>query len=117
MGLSEDIEAVLSIDPAQPALEFLGRWSTWGELQGAAQAIAAAIRSSGQGAGRRLGILMRNRAELVPAMLALLTNELCLATLNAAAPDDKLAADILAVEVPLIVATEADWQQIGRAHV
>lgn len=113
MGLSEDIEAVLSIDPAQPALEFLGRWSTWGELQGAAQAIAAAIRSSGQGAGRRIGILMRNRAELVPAMLALLTNELCLATLNATAPDDKLAADILAVEVPLIVATEADWQRPG----
>ena len=30
--LSERIGAVLAIDPSAPAVEFDGRWSTWGDL-------------------------------------------------------------------------------------
>ena len=45
--LSERLHAVLALDPAAPAVEFDGAWSTWGELASAADAVDAALRAIG----------------------------------------------------------------------
>ena len=59
--LSERLHAVLALDPAAPAVEFDGAWSTWGELASAADAVDAALRATGLGAGSPVGLMLRNR--------------------------------------------------------
>ena len=102
------IRANLALDPSAPALEFEKTWHTWGELDWAAQALAAALDDCGLGGGTRVGTLMRNRPELVPVLIALFSSGRCLATLNANAPDDALAADVERVKSPVIVGLAED---------
>ena len=47
--LSERIDAVLSIDPEAPALEFEQRWYSWGDLRHTAEEVADALARSGSG--------------------------------------------------------------------
>jgi long-chain acyl-CoA synthetase len=108
------IRATLALDPAAPALEFERAWRSWGDLGTAARALADALDGAGRGAGTRVGTLMRNRPELVPVMIALFSSGRCLATLNASAPDDALAADIERVNCPVIVGLASD---LGRPGV
>ncbi len=105
------IGATLAIDPAAPAVEYLQRWHSWGEIDAAAAQIMAALDTLGLGEGARIGSLMRNRPELVPLLVAVFRSGRCLATLNAHAPDEALAADIKRVATPVIVALESDLQR------
>ena len=45
----------MALDPSAPALEFEGRWSTWGELAAAADAVDVVLRDRGLGAGAPVG--------------------------------------------------------------
>lgn len=107
------IQATLTIDPAAPALEFDRQWHSWGDLNRSAQALIAALDELGLGAGARIGTLMRNRPELVSVLIALFSTGRCLATLNAHAPDDALAADIERVQCPVIVLVQSDLDRPG----
>ncbi len=109
--LAHMIQATLAIDPAAPALEFDRHWYSWGELDTAAAQIAAALDDLGPAPGLRVGVLVRNRPQLVPLLIALFRSGNCLATLNASAPDEILAADIARVEAPVILALAADLQR------
>ena len=71
--LSERLHAVLALDPAAPAVEFDGAWSTWGELASAADAVDAALRATGLGAGSPVGLMLRNR----PAALGRVRSVCC----------------------------------------
>ena len=42
-ALAERIRAVLEIDPTAPALEFAGRWYTWGDLRGTVDDVEHAL--------------------------------------------------------------------------
>lgn len=109
--LSAMIRETLAIDPSAQALEFDNRWHSWGELDHAAQALSQALDALKLGEGVRVGTLMRNRPELVAALIALFSTGRCLATLNAHAPDDALAADIERVQSPVIVGLAADMMR------
>ena len=111
--LAQWIDAIASVDPAADELEFEGKWQTWGELIAAADAIDALLSAAGLPAGTRIGVLLRNHAALVPLLLALFRTGRCLASINAGAPDDKLAEDIRRAAVPALVASEADWARPG----
>jgi long-chain acyl-CoA synthetase len=107
--LKEMIEGVLKLDPSAPAVEFNKAWLTWGRLAADARALDAALSNAGLGQGTRVGALLRNRPGFVSLLIALLTTDRCLASLNAVSPDDKLAADILKADTPVIVAVSEDW--------
>jgi len=107
------IRATLAIDPPAPALEFEQRWHTWGELDYAARALNQALDALELGEGARIGTLMRNRPELAAVLIALFSSGRCLATLNAHAPDDALAADVERVQSPVIVGLAADIARPG----
>ena len=111
--LAGQIAAMLSVDPAADELEFEGRWSSWGTLAAQAATLGALLDGEGHGAGRRIGVLLRNRGEMVPVLLCLLGSDRCVASINASAPDDKLADDIRAAATPVIVASAADWARPG----
>jgi len=109
--LKEQLEAVLAIDPEAAALEFRGEWRNWGALERGSEAIAGALAEHGLGEGARVGILLRNHGELVPALLAAFMTGRCVASLNATAPDGKLAEEILKAAAPALIGIAEDWQR------
>jgi enoyl-CoA hydratase/carnithine racemase/acyl-CoA synthetase (AMP-forming)/AMP-acid ligase II len=104
---------VLSLEPQQTAVEFEHLWYTWGDLQRASQNILDAINEAQLPPGSRIAVLLRNRVEIVPVMLALFSGDFCLASINAIAPDDKLAEEITEVSAPVTLALATDWNRLG----
>ena len=113
MDLARSISAVLAIDPAAAAVEFGQRWTRWGELGQRAAAIRAVLHAAGAGEGARIGVLLRNHVDLIPALLAIFTSARCLASLNAVSPDAKLAEDMVDAATPMLIATASDWTRPG----
>ncbi len=111
-AVREMIEGVLALEPAEDALEFSGRWTTWGQLAGAKAALQRHLAPLGQGG--RVAVLMRNRPEIVCATLACIAEGQCLVTINPIYPDDQVAEDLVQVATPVIIATAQDW---GRPAV
>lgn len=105
--LGEMIDAVLALDPAAPAIEFNRRWTTWGQLSRAKSELQSAVAQLGEGI--RVGVMIRNRPECIPAVLACASAGDCLVTLNPVYPDDKLAEDITACAAPVLIAAAQDW--------
>jgi long-chain acyl-CoA synthetase len=103
------IEGVFAIDPAANELEFDKVWQTWGDLAAQMQGLDAALTEAGLGKGARVGVILRNRPQMVPVLACLFATERCLATLNGNAPDDYLAADLRKAEAPVLLALAQDW--------
>lgn len=111
--LCEQISAILSLDPHAQAIESERLWRTWGNLSDAAARLNAALEQIGLGPAGRVGALLRNHVDLVPVLLATFLSDRCLATLNAASPDRKLAEDIVVARPPVLIGTAADWERPG----
>lgn len=107
--MQASLNAILGIAPDQDAVEFRRRWWTWGTLKSRKDAIEAAIAKAGLGADVRVGVILRNRPEVVSAVLAAVTTERCLVTLNPTLPDSALRSDIAKLRLPVIVASSTDW--------
>ena len=113
MEVPAAISAILACDPSAEAIEFEGRWTNWGALDAQARRIGAAIDGAGFGPGTRIGVLLRNHVLLVPLLLELFRSARCLASLNAASPDQKLAADIADAGAPVLVGLQVDLERPG----
>lgn len=112
-GLKQWIDGMYAVGADAPELEFEGKWQSWHDLQSIAESIHTLLTENGIGAGKRVGVLLRNRPELVPTLLSLLRNGRCVASVNASAPDDKLTEDLRRAAVPAVIATTADWAREG----
>lgn len=107
--LSELVQGVLSVDPSADAIEFDRSWWTWGDLSSIGAALNAALGDAGLGVHTRVGAILRNRPESAATLLALIGSDRCVVTLNPSLPDDRLAADILALKTPVVIAPTSDW--------
>ena len=107
--MRENLDAILDIAPDQDAVEMRRQWWTWGGLRARKQSIAAALDDAGLKADIRVGVILRNRPEVIPAVLATVTTDRCLVTLNPTLPDAALHADIAKLKLPAIVASSVDW--------
>lgn len=103
------LNAILDIASEQEAVEFRRQWWTWGTLRARKEAVEEAISQEGLGADVRVGVILRNRPEVIPAVLAAVTTERCLVTLNPTLPDAALSADIAKLKLPVLVASSVDW--------
>ncbi|AMK25620.1 class I adenylate-forming enzyme family protein [Sphingobium sp. TKS] len=110
-GVAKAIDTVLAISPASPAVEFRGRWWSWGDLNRLRGRVAAIIADSDLGPGTRVGVLMRNRAELIAPILAVFGEHHCLVGFNPNYPDAQLADDIRSGCPAVVVATSEDWDR------
>src|SRR3546814_3549004 len=100
--MRDNLNASLNIAPKQEAVELRRQWWTWGDLRTRKEAIEAAISDAGLGLDTRVGVILRNRPEVIPAVLAVVTTERCLVTLNPTLPAAALNADILKLQIPVI---------------
>jgi len=111
LSMSERIQAVLSIDPDAPAVEFEGAWHPWRELSGVIDALDAAWSQAELGPHTAVGMLLRNTPPMIAAMLAAVATDRCIVTLNPHQGDAKVAKDLIEVRVPVLVAATEDWER------
>jgi acyl-CoA synthetase (AMP-forming)/AMP-acid ligase II len=111
--LREQIDGIMGVAPDAEAVEFNGRWHSWGELRRAMRQLGGLLSDTGLGEGARVGVMLRNRPENIASILEMVSSERCLVTLNPILPDDRLSADVAKVEAPAIVAAVEDWQRSG----
>ncbi len=126
MNLSERIRQVLAVDPAAQAVEFEGRWHSWGELAEWLAGFERVIAAADLGPDEVVGILLRNRPAVVGALLAVLATHRCVVSVNPMQGPAKLAQELRALRLPVLVAHRDDWyceqlkaatQQVGSIAI
>ncbi len=101
--LSQRIADALDLGPSAHAIEYDGRWFTWGQIGGAARRIALVTARHPQ-----IGMLLRNRPAHVAAFLGVLLGGRTVVTINPSRGDDRTRADIAALRLPLIIGESDD---------
>lgn len=71
-GLPEICREVLGTDPARDAIDFEGRWYSWGDVQNVARALQAVLAASGIGPADPVTLVPRNEPSALAAFPALL---------------------------------------------
>lgn len=107
-ALSQRLRAVMGLDPAAPAVEFEGRWHTWGELATATGRLDAVLRDTGLGAGSPVGIMLCNRPSPLAMLVGLLCAEACVVTVNPMLGRERVRADVAALDLPMLVGERDD---------
>lgn len=107
------IRKTLTIDAEAPAIEYEGRWTSWGELKGIVEGVDDSLERVGASANAAVGAVLRNTPNHAGLVLSLVASDRCLVTLNPFYPDETLAADIRKLRPPVIAASEEDWRRPG----
>jgi acyl-CoA synthetase (AMP-forming)/AMP-acid ligase II len=103
-GLSQRIGAILSLDASALALEFEGRWRTWGDLATTVDAVGDQIPVE----GTSVGILLRSRPVSVGLLLGVLRAGGCAVAINPQRGVERTRQDIAQLELPLIAGEPGD---------
>ena len=109
--LASIVRDVMRIDPASPALEYKGEWHTWGELSDVINAVEGILADNRIGSGARIGGILRNTPPIAAVIIGTIVSDRCVVTLNPSLPDEKLAADIVTLKTPVVIAQTEDWQR------
>jgi acyl-CoA synthetase (AMP-forming)/AMP-acid ligase II len=112
-ALGERIAAVLALDPAAHALEFAGRWRTWGELDATAGSVAAQLPVP----GTRVGVLLRNRPAHVALLLGVLRAGACVVAVDPQRGGERVRRDVAALELPFVAGESEDLASLVSADV
>jgi acyl-CoA synthetase (AMP-forming)/AMP-acid ligase II len=107
-AIATRIRAVPRIDRDAPALEYEGRWHSWGALADAIDRVAPVVTTP----GRPVGILLRNRPVLVGALLGVLSAGGCVVTINPERGLARTRADVNELDVDVILGLESDVREI-----
>ncbi|TMA34374.1 MAG: long-chain fatty acid--CoA ligase [Deltaproteobacteria bacterium] len=102
--LGERIASVLAIDPSAPAIEFGGRWRTWGELASTVESVSTQLPV----AGTRIGVLLRNRPAAVAFVLGSLRAGACIVAIDPQRGADRVRREIAALELPYVAGEPGD---------
>jgi len=106
--LSQRLEAIPKIDPGQNAIEFEGRWWTWGQLDHTITKLAELVPEP----GTQVGIILHNRPEHVGALLGVLRAGGCVVTINPYRGLARTREDIAGLGLDMLVGTPADLAEL-----
>jgi long-chain acyl-CoA synthetase len=104
--LSQRIADVLGLQPDARAIEYDGRWLSWGEVGKAAWRTASL--TAEHSADPQIGMLLRNRPGQVAAFLGVLLGGGTVVTINPSRGDERTRADIGALRLPLVIGEPDD---------
>jgi len=99
----------LSRDAAYPALEWEGRWYTWGELRRTAERVRELLRASGAHPAARVALLPRNRPEVVAALFGMIADGRNIRMIHVYQSDAGIARDILGCKPAVVVGMASDF--------
>jgi acyl-CoA synthetase (AMP-forming)/AMP-acid ligase II len=105
------IRAVLALDPDARALHFEGRWRSWRTYQEAADALDDLLSPLGFGPATPVGVVIRNRPDVLRVVVGLLATNRCVVTLSSAVPPGSLADEVERLRLPVVVGGPVDAGQ------
>jgi acyl-coenzyme A synthetase/AMP-(fatty) acid ligase len=114
MGIEAKIQAALRSPPADHAIAFGGGWVNWSEIRQTAGAIDQGLEPLHLGPGARIGLVARNRPPHVAAFAALLAGSRNAVMIYSAQSPEAIAADILRLRLPAVIADIQDWTPEAR---
>lgn len=117
MNLAKLISEHMAADDTAQALEHNGVWFDWPSLRRIASTICKALDEAGIGAGARVGLVARNRPQLVAAMLALMASKRRAVMIYAFQSAEALAEDLQKQALPAIIADAEDWSEKVLASI
>ncbi len=117
MTLSDRIRRVLSFDPSAEAIEFEGRWYRWGELAAAVAGVEDALVRAAIPRDAAVAVLLRNDPAIVGVMLAVLSTQRCVVTINPHQGAEKVASDLRGLRTVAVIARPEDWSKPEIAAV
>jgi long-chain acyl-CoA synthetase len=101
--LGRRIVDVLDLQPEAPAIEYDGKWLSWGQIAEMARRI-----QSLDVAELGVGILLRNSPAHVAAFLGVLMGGGTVVVINPSRGDERIRADIESLNLPLVIGTPDD---------
>jgi acyl-CoA synthetase (AMP-forming)/AMP-acid ligase II len=111
--LSTRIATILTLEPDADAIEFQGRWRSWGDLHVVATKVAALVEAGGVPPRGPVGLVLRNDPAMIAAVLGTLMANRCVVTITPHQSDERLASELSELAVPAIVALPRDWERPG----
>lgn len=100
--LSRRINDVLDLDPTANAIQYNGKWHSWGQVA------TLARRVSTVSSGMRVGIMLRNRPAHVAALLGVLAAGGTVVVINPSRGDERTRADLVALDLPVLIGSAED---------
>ena len=111
--MTEKLRAIMAIDPDRAEIDFEGKDYSWADISRVVRSIEDALDAMDLPAEARVGVLLRNRPGHIAGILAVLSTDRCLVSLNPILPDAKLFADIEGLGLPAIISDESDIVRPG----
>lgn len=107
--LAQGIEHSLQVALDAGAIEFQGRWTSWGQLAGVMNRIGKLLGEAAVQDLAPVAVLLRNRPGMLAAALQLIRSERCVITINPFQGPDKVATDIRSLRPAVVIADPQDW--------
>ncbi|MET0145517.1 MAG: fatty acid--CoA ligase family protein [Ilumatobacteraceae bacterium] len=111
--VSARIATILRLDAGRQAIQYLGRWETWGDVLARVDAIDGLLGAAGIGAAQPIGLVTRNRPPQVAALWAVVSTRRCVVPISSIASDTLVADDVARLGVAALVADDEDWARPG----
>jgi long-chain acyl-CoA synthetase len=116
MSRLEDLSAqALLRAPAQPAIEFHGRWFNWGEMRQVAERVAALVEASGADPCAAVALMPRTRPSPMAAMLGLISQGRTIQMVYVYQKPAGIIRDIDRLKPAVLVAAAEDFSDEIRA--
>src|ERR1700742_1841339 len=107
--LSLRITHVLRLQPDARAIEYDGQWVSYRQIGALAERIASVVGDREP----QVGILLRNRPVHVAALLGVLQAGASVVVINPGRGDDRVAADVAPLALPVIIGEPDDLAMVG----
>ena len=111
--MTEKLRAIMALDPDRTEIDFEGIDYSWRRIAETVRAIEDALAAMGLPEDARVGVMLRNRPGHVAAIIAVLSTDRCLVTLNPVLPEARLIADVEALGLPVVIADATDIARPG----
>ncbi len=111
--MTEKLRAIMALDPDRTEIDFEATDYSWGQLAAIVRGIEEALGTLNLPEDCRVGVMLRNRPGHIAAIIAVLSTDRCLVSLNPILPDEKLFADVEGLNLPVIIADATDLARPG----
>ena len=112
MNIEELLTRVPLLEPEAPAVESGAEWWSWAQMAEVTNAVRLGMDEAATSPGTRIGLLLRNRAPHLAALIACVLSERCAVAFNPVLPPVKLAEDVRAQAPALLIGAREDV--VGR---
>lgn len=109
MDFCEQILHTLTRQPDGRAIEFDGRWYSWGEVARIGERLEAVLVAAGVPHTTRIGLIVRNRVAHAAVLLGFIARRRPVTMIYAFQSPEALARELRSLRLAVVVAAQEDW--------